>query len=348
MSSTPPLKSQTSTAPAAPNVGRNTAPSGAAALASAQRTLALEAQAILELRGRLDNQFGQAVDLILGCTGRVVVCGLGKTGHIARKIAATFASTGTPSFFLHAAEAIHGDIGMLGGQDLLIALSYSGTGQEMLTILPAAHRLGVKVIALTGNAQSELARLAEIHLDISVSQEACPLNLAPTSSTTTALALGDALAVACLEARGFGHEDFARSHPGGALGRRLLLRVSDVMRSGTAIPTVLAEASVFQALEEISRKGMGMTAVLDMSGSAVGIFTDGDLRRLIERKGDVRSLSVTEGMSRHPRHISAEALAVDAAALMDQYRLNQMLVADASGKLLGALHMHDLMAAKVV
>jgi arabinose-5-phosphate isomerase len=348
MSSTPPLKTQTSTAPTAPSAGLNTASTGEAALASAQRTLALEAQAILELRGRLDDQFPQAVDLILGCNGRVVVCGLGKTGHIARKIAATFASTGTPSFFLHAAEAIHGDIGMLGEQDLLIALSYSGTGQEMLTILPAAHRLGVKVIALTGNAQSELARLAEIHLDIGVSQEACPLNLAPTSSTTTALALGDALAVACLEARGFGHEDFARSHPGGALGRRLLMRVSDVMRSGTAVPTVLAEASVFQALEEISRKGMGMTAVLDPSGSAVGIFTDGDLRRLIERKGDVRSLNVTEGMSRNPRYIPAEALAVDAAALMDQFRLNQMLVADASGKLLGALHMHDLMAAKVV
>ncbi len=348
MSSTPPLKTQTSPAPSAHCVGPNSALTGDAALASAQRTLALEAQAILELRSRLDGQFTQAVNLILACSGRVVVCGLGKTGHIARKIAATFASTGTPSFFLHAAEAIHGDIGMLGGQDVLIALSYSGAGQEMLTILPAAHRLGVKVIALTGNDQSELARLAEIHLNIGVAQEACPLNLAPTSSTTTALALGDALAVACLEARGFGHDDFARSHPGGALGRRLLMRVSDVMRSGAAVPTVSAQASVFQALEEISRKGMGMTAVLDPSGSAVGIFTDGDLRRLIERKGDVRSLNVTEGMSRNPRHISAEALAVDAAALMDQYRLNQMLVADASGKLLGALHMHDLMAAKVV
>ncbi|MCM0034903.1 MAG: KpsF/GutQ family sugar-phosphate isomerase [Burkholderiaceae bacterium] len=348
MSSTPPLKTQTSPAPSARCVGSDSALTGEAALASAQRTLALEAQAILELRNRLDDQFTQAVNLILACPGRVVVCGLGKTGHIARKIAATFASTGTPSFFLHAAEAIHGDIGMLGGQDVLIALSYSGAGQEMLTILPAAHRLGVKVIALTGNDQSELARLAEIHLNIGVAQEACPLNLAPTSSTTTALALGDALAVACLEARGFGHEDFARSHPGGALGRRLLMRVSDVMRSGAAVPTVVAEATVFQALEEISRKGMGMTAVLDVYGSAIGIFTDGDLRRLIERKGDVRSLNVTEGMSRNPRHISAEALAVDAAALMDQYRLNQMLVADASGKLLGALHMHDLMAAKVV
>lgn len=320
----------------------------AAALASAERTLTLEAQAILELKSRLDASFTEAVALILGCSGRVVVCGLGKTGHIARKIAATFASTGTPSFFLHAAEAIHGDIGMLGGQDLLIALSYSGNGQELLTILPAAHRLGVKVIAITGNTQSELAKLAEVHLDISVAQEACPLNLAPTASTTTALALGDALAVACLEARGFGHEDFARSHPGGALGRRLLLRVSDVMRRGDAVPSVTADATIFQALEEISRKGMGMTSVLDAHGSAVGIFTDGDLRRLIERKGDLRNILVTEGMSRSPRHIAAEALAVDAATLMDRHRLNQMLVADANGKLVGALHMHDLMSAKVV
>lgn len=324
------------------------ASSHAAALASAQRTLDLEAQAILDLKARLDDHFTQAVSLVLGCSGRVVVCGLGKTGHIARKIAATFASTGTPSFFMHAAEAIHGDIGMLGGQDLLIALSYSGNGQELLTILPAAHRLGVQVIAMTGHPQSELARLSDVHLDISVSQEACPLNLAPTASTTTALALGDALAVACLEARGFGHEDFARSHPGGALGRRLLMRVSDVMRNGDAVPIVNAEATIFQALEEISRKGMGMTAVIDAAGHAIGIFTDGDLRRLIERKGDIRSLQVSEGMTQNPRHIEAGALAVDAAALMDRHRLNQMLVADPTGKLIGALHMHDLMAAKVV
>jgi len=325
-----------------------TASSHAAALTSAHRTLTLEAQAIVDLKNRLDEQFTHAVSLILACPGRVVVCGLGKTGHIARKIAATFASTGTPSFFLHAAEAIHGDIGMLGGQDLLIALSYSGNGHELLTILPAAHRLGVQVIAITGHAQSELARLSDVHLDISVSQEACPLNLAPTASTTAALALGDALAVACLEARGFGHEDFARSHPGGALGRRLLMRVSDVMRKGDAVPMVNADATVFQALEEISRKGMGMTAVIDAAGHAIGIFTDGDLRRLIERKGDVRVLRVSEGMTQHPRHAEAGALAVDAAALMDRHRLNQMLVADPTGTLIGALHMHDLMAAKVV
>lgn len=342
-SKTPKLVNQAS--PVNPS---NNVPTDAVALASAHRTLDVEARAILELKSRLDEQFTLAVSLILACSGRVIVCGLGKTGHIARKIAATFASTGTPSFFLHAAEAVHGDIGMLSSQDLLIALSYSGNGQELLTILPAAHRLGVQVIAVTGNAQSELARLADVHLDVSVSQEACPLNLAPTASTTTALALGDALAVACLEARGFGHEDFARSHPGGVLGRRLLMHVSDVMRSGAAVPTVTTDASVFQALEEISRKGMGMTAVVDLVGKAIGIFTDGDLRRLIERQGDVRTLKVTEGMTHRPRHIEADALAVDAAALMDRHRLNQILVDDDAGKLIGALHMHDLMAAKVV
>lgn len=322
--------------------------SAASVLASARRTLDIEARALTELNQRLDTSVEKAVALMLACKGRVVVCGLGKTGHIARKIAATLASTGTPSFFLHAAEAIHGDIGMIGGQDLLIAVSYSGSGQELLTILPAAHRLGVKVIAMTGHTDSELARLADVHLDVSVSQEACPLNLAPTASTTVALAMGDALAVACLEARGFGPDDFARSHPGGALGRRLLTRVSDIMRSAASVPSVTQTASIFEALEEISRKGMGMTAILDAEGRAIGIFTDGDLRRLIERKGDVRNLSVTEGMSRNPRHIQAEALAVDAAVIMDSHKLTQMLVSDEQGKLIGALHMHDLMTAKVV
>jgi arabinose-5-phosphate isomerase len=317
-------------------------------LASARRTLDIEARALTELNQRLDSRVEQAVALMLACPGRVIVCGLGKTGHIARKIAATLASTGTPSFFLHAAEAVHGDIGMIGGQDLLIAVSYSGSGQELLAILPAAHRLGVKVIAMTGHNDSELARLADVHLDVSVSQEACPLNLAPTASTTVALAMGDALAVACLEARGFGADDFARSHPGGALGRRLLTRVADIMRSASAVPCVTQSASVFEALEEISRKGMGMTAVIDSSGRAIGIFTDGDLRRLIERKGDVRKLTVADGMSSNPRHIQPEALAVDAAVIMDSHKLNQMLVSDDQGKLIGAVHMHDLMAAKVV
>ena len=323
-------------------------PSAASVLASARRTLDIEARALTELNQRLDSRVEQAVALMLACQGRVIVCGLGKTGHIARKIAATLASTGTPSFFLHAAEAVHGDIGMIGGQDLLIAVSYSGSGQELLAILPAAHRLGVKVIAMTGHNDSELARLADVHLDVSVSQEACPLNLAPTASTTVALAMGDALAVACLEARGFGADDFARSHPGGALGRRLLTRVADIMRSASAVPCVTQSASVFEALEEISRKGMGMTAVIDSGGRAIGIFTDGDLRRLIERKGDVRKLTVADGMSTNPRHIQPEALAVDAAVILDSHKLNQMLVSDDQGKLIGAVHMHDLMAAKVV
>jgi arabinose-5-phosphate isomerase len=322
--------------------------SAASVLASARRTLDIEARALTELNQRLDASVEQAVALMLACPGRVVVCGLGKTGHIARKIAATLASTGTPSFFLHAAEAVHGDIGMIGGQDLLIAVSYSGSGQELLAILPAAHRLGVKVIAMTGHKDSELARLADVHLDVSVSQEACPLNLAPTASTTVALAMGDALAVACLEARGFDADDFARSHPGGALGRRLLTRVADIMRNASAVPCVAQSASVFEALEEISRKGMGMTAVIDSGGRAIGIFTDGDLRRLIERKGDVRKLTVADGMSLNPRHIQPEALAVDAAVIMDSHKLNQMLVSDDQGKLIGAVHMHDLMAAKVV
>ena len=320
----------------------------AASLASARQTLQLEAQAIVELKDRLGVEFAQAVSLMLACQGRVIVCGLGKTGHIARKIAATLASTGTPAFFLHAAEAVHGDIGMISQHDVLLALSYSGAGQELLSMLPAVHRLGVKVLAMTGNPESELARLSDVHLDASVSHEACPLNLAPTSSTTVALALGDALAVACLQARGFGAEDFARSHPAGALGRKLLTRVRDVMRTGSALPTVTENATVFEALEEISRKGMGMTAVVNAEGFATGIFTDGDLRRLIERVGDVRNVQIVQAMTRAPRHISTEAMAVDAAVVMDSHRLNQILVSDALGKLAGATHMHDLMAAKVV
>ena len=319
-----------------------------AALASARQTLQIEADALVSLRERLGQEFADAVGLMLDCRGRIVVCGLGKTGHVARKIAATLASTGSPSFFLHAAEAIHGDLGMVGAEDLLIALSYSGISPELLTILSSVHRIGVRVIAITGNPQSELARLADVHIDASVAQEACPLNLAPTASTTVALALGDALAVACLQARGFGPDDFARSHPGGTLGRRLLTRVADIMRRDAAVPTVPEAATIFEALEEISRKGMGMTAVLDTQGRAIGIFTDGDLRRLIERRGDIRGLTIAEGMSRNPRHIAADALAVDAALTMDNGRLNQMLVADDQGRLIGALHMHDLMAAKVI
>ncbi|CAB3838678.1 MULTISPECIES: KpsF/GutQ family sugar-phosphate isomerase [Achromobacter] len=319
-----------------------------AALASARRTLQVEAQGLLDLSARLDESFAQVVALLLACRGRVVVTGIGKTGHIARKIAATFASTGTPAFFVHAAEAVHGDLGMITKDDVVIAVSYSGAGQELLTILPVARRMGAKLVAITGNPQSELARLADVHLDGSVAQEACPLNLAPTASTTAALALGDALAVACLEARGFGPQDFARSHPGGALGRRLLTHVHDVMRQGDALPIVLAGTPVSQALEVMSAKGMGMTVVTDAQHRPLGIFTDGDLRRLIARHGDIRSLTVEAGMTRSPRTISPDALAVEAAQQMDELRLSQMLVLDADGALLGALHMHDLMAAKVV
>lgn len=317
-------------------------------LASGEQTLATEAQALHDLRQRLDDTFVQAVQLLLACNGRVIVCGLGKTGHIARKVAATLASTGTPAMFMHAAEALHGDLGMLTGQDMLLALSHSGSGEELLAVVAAAHRLNVPVIAMTGNVQSDLAQLARVHLDVSVANEACPMNLAPTASTTAALAMGDALAVACLKARGFTPEDFARSHPGGALGRKLLTRVRDVMRQGPAVPKVPATASITEALDEMSRKGMGMTTVVNEQGVAVGIFTDGDLRRLLESTGDIRGLSIEQGMSRDPQHISADVLAVDAATTMDERRITQILVADDAGKLIGALHMHDLMTAKVI
>lgn len=317
-------------------------------LASGKQTLATEAQALHDLKQRLDDTFVKSVEFLLACRGRVIVCGLGKTGHIARKIAATLASTGTPAAFMHAAEALHGDLGMLTGQDMLLALSHSGSSEELLTVVAAAHRLSVPVIALTGNQDSDLAQASTVHLDVSVASEACPMNLAPTASTTAALAMGDALAVACLNARGFTPEDFARSHPGGALGRRLLTRVRDVMRQGPAIPQVPPSAKITAALDEMSRKGMGMTAIVNDQGVAIGIFTDGDLRRLLESAGDIRELSVQAGMSHHPQHISPDVLAVDAATTMDQQRISQILVADDVGKLIGALHMHDLMTAKVL
>ena len=322
--------------------------SSGTALASARRTLQIESQGLQDLSARLDDSFTRVVDLLLACRGRVVVSGIGKTGHIARKIAATLASTGTPAFFVHAAEAVHGDLGMITRDDVLIAISYSGSGSELLTILPVVRRMGAGLVAITGNPQSELARQADIHLDASVAQEACPMHLAPTASTPAALALGDALAVACLEARGFGPQDFARSHPGGALGRRLLTHVRDVMRQGDALPIVMAGTPVSQALEVMSAKGMGMTVVTDAQHRPQGIFTDGDLRRLIARHGDIRSLTVEAGMTRSPRSINPEALAVEAARQMDEQRLNHMLVLDNDGALVGALHMHDLMAAKVV
>lgn len=317
-------------------------------LASAHRSFATEIAALQALDARLDDAFEQAVAMMLGCPGRIVVTGIGKSGHIAKKIAATLASTGTPAFFMHGAEAIHGDLGMLTRQDIVLAISYSGAAHELLTILSVVKRMGARLISITGNPQSELARNADLHLDAHVAQEACPLNLAPTASTTAALVLGDALAVACLEARGFSREDFARSHPGGALGRRLLTFVRDVMRQGDALPIVRIGTPVPDALVEMSKKGMGMTIVIDEQRLPVGIFTDGDLRRLIARHGDIRPLTVADGMSRNPKTVAPGALAIEAATLMDAGRLNQMLVVDDTGLLLGALHMHDLLAAKVI
>jgi arabinose-5-phosphate isomerase len=279
--------------------------------------------------------------------GRVIVSGMGKSGHIARKMAATLASTGTPAYFVHPAEASHGDLGMVTGQDVFIAISNSGESQELLAIVPILKRGGAKLIAMTGQPGSALAKLADAHLNSGVEQEACPLNLAPTASTTVQLALGDALAVALLDVRGFGAEDFARSHPGGALGRKLLTRVRDVMRSGAALPQVAANASLPQAILEISRKSIGMTAVVNEQQQLIGVFTDGDLRRLLEKSLDLSGLSLMQVMNTVPKSIAPEALAAEAAEVMDRYKVNQLLVLE-QGRLVGALHLHDLMAARVI
>jgi len=320
------------------------------ALELARATLQIEGDAIRKLEQRLDqdDSLPRAVALMMACRGRVVVSGIGKSGHIGRKIAATLASTGTPALFLHPAEAAHGDLGMVTPQDVLIAISYSGESSELAVVLPAVKRMGVPVIAMTGKPASRLATVADVHLDVSVEKEACPLNLAPTTSTTVTLALGDALAVALLELRGFKSEDFALSHPGGALGRRLLTRVRDVMRSGDAVPAVKPDALLTDALLEISHKGMGMTAVVDADGRPVGVFTDGDLRRLIEKVQDFSKVVIRDVMHANPRRIGPDQLAVDAVAVMEEFRINQMLVTDADGKLVGALHIHDLTRAKVI
>ena len=318
------------------------------ALDLARRVLTIEAEAVAALAGRIDGTFLEALNLILRCRGRVIVSGVGKSGHVARKIAATLASTGTPAYFVHAAEASHGDLGMITPDDVLIALSNSGETDELLAILPSVKRQGGHLIAITGNPDSSLAREADLHLDARVKEEACPLNLAPTASTTAAIALGDALAVALLDARGFGAEDFARSHPGGALGRRLLTHVGDVMRTGAALPVVAEDATLAQALLEISRGGMGMTAILDTERRVLGIYTDGDLRRTLERDIDFRSTPVTAVMTRGPRTIGAERLAAEAAEMMETHRINQLLVTDPEGRLIGALNTHDLMLAKVI
>ena len=310
--------------------------------------LEIEADAVRALVGRIDGSFVSALQLILACDGRVVVSGIGKSGHIARKIASTMASTGTPAFFVHAAEAGHGDLGMVRPGDVFICISHSGESAELLSIVPLVKRQGAKLIAMTGQAGSTLALEADVHLDTGVAQEACPLNLAPTASTTATLALGDALAVALLDARGFSEGDFARSHPGGALGRRLLTHVSDVMRRGNDVPSVPLEATLSQAVLEISRKRMGMTAILHPSGKVAGIFTDGDLRRTVERIADFKSARIAEVMSSSPRSISPRALAVEAVELMERHKINQLLVVDDGGGLAGALDMHDLFRAKVV
>ena len=318
----------------------------------AGETLQIEADALLALKQRLasDNShsFSKAVEILLQCSGRVVVSGIGKSGHIARKIAATLASTGTPALFVHPSEAAHGDLGMIKKVDAFIAISYSGEADELMSIVPIIMRMGSPLIAMTGNAESSLAQLANVHLDIRVEKEACPLNLAPTASTTATLALGDALAVALLDAKGFREEDFARSHPGGALGRRLLTLVKDSMRTGKAMPAVKPETPLTAALLEITRKGMAMTAVVDDSGHLVGVFTDGDLRRMIETVQDFTKLIMADVMHKNPHRIGPNQLAVEAVGMMEEFRINQLLVVDTNGKLVGALHIHDLTHAKVI
>ncbi|SMC26872.1 arabinose-5-phosphate isomerase [Andreprevotia lacus DSM 23236] len=316
-------------------------------LEHARRVLHIEAEAIAALASRLDARFEQACQLVLGCRGRLVVTGIGKSGHIARKIAATLASTGTPSFFMHPAEAAHGDLGMITPDDMVLALSYSGESDELITLLPSLKRLGVPLIAMTGNADSTLAREAQVWLDAGVAQEACSLNLAPTASTTAALALGDALAVTLLDARGLNAEDFARSHPGGSLGRKLLVRVRDVMHGGEALPVVSEHAMLRDALVEISKKGLGLTAVTDAAGKLIGVFTDGDLRRALDRGIDVMTTPVGQVMGRSPVAIGADHLAAEAVALMEKRRIFALLVTD-NGTLVGALNMHDLLRARVV
>ncbi|SAK40332.1 carbohydrate isomerase KpsF/GutQ family protein [Caballeronia hypogeia] len=321
---------------------------GDRALALARGVIQIEADAVRGLSELLDENFTNAVETLLGCRGRVVVSGIGKSGHVARKFAATLASTGTPAFFVHPAEASHGDLGMVTSDDIFIALSNSGETEELVAILPLIKRLGAKLIAITGRPESSLAQLADMHLNARVEKEACPMNLAPTASTTAAMALGDALAVAVLDARGFGPDDFARSHPGGALGRRLLTYVRDVMRVGDEIPVVPLSATVSDALFQITDKRMGMTAVIDDNRHVLGIFTDGDLRRVLQGDGDFRALKLADVMTRNPRTIAPDHLAVEAVELMERYRINQMLVVDADSTLIGALNMHDLFSKKVI
>lgn len=332
-----------------PNSSLNPAQTAAErALSLGRRTLAIEAAAVDALGSRLDASFVAAVNLILESHGRLIVSGMGKSGHIARKIAATMASTGTPAYFVHPAEASHGDLGMITRHDILLALSNSGESEELLRILPAIKRQGARLIAMTGAPASSLAREADVHLDASVSQEACPLNLAPTASTTAALALGDALAVALLDARGFSPEDFARSHPGGSLGRRLLTHVRDVMRPLERVPVTQASAPISEAVVAMSRGGLGLIAICDEQNRPAGIFTDGDLRRAFERQFNLQQGQIGQIMHPAPQTINPDRLAVEAVEMMERLRINALLVCDEQGHLLGALNMHDLFTAKVI
>jgi arabinose-5-phosphate isomerase len=314
----------------------------------ARATFEIAAQALLDLREQQGSAFVDAVRLILGSRGRVVVMGMGKSGHVGRKIAATLASTGTPALFVHPAEASHGDLGMVTSGDVLLAISNSGESDEIAAILPAIKRLGVPMIAMSGKSESTLALHADVVLSSAVSQEACPLNLAPTTSTTAQMVLGDALAVALLDCRGFREEDFARSHPGGALGRKLLTHVRDVMRTGDQVPCVAAETGLIETMREMTRKGLGATAVGDAQGRVLGIFTDGDLRRMIEAGRDLRDLRAADVMHPAPKVVRDDALAVEAADLMESHRITSVLVVDAQGTLVGALNSNDLMRAKVI
>ena len=318
------------------------------AIAIARDVLEIEAKAITDLVSHLNEAFSKAIRIIMERRGRVVVSGIGKSGHIARKIASTLASTGTPAFFVHPAEASHGDLGMVMRDDVFIGLSNSGESAELLAIVPPLKRQGAKLIALTGNAKSTLAQEADVHLYAGAEKEACPLNLAPTASTTAALALGDALAVALMHAKGFTRDEFARSHPGGALGRKLLTHVRDVMRTGENAPSIDSAATAMDAMLEMSRGRMGMTAILDENQRVIGIFTDGDLRRTLEKGGDLRALKITEAMRADPRTIGPERLAAEAVEIMERYKVNQLLVVDADKRLVGALNMHDLFRAKVI
>lgn len=316
-------------------------------ISSGLRTIQIESDAVTALSARLDGDFSKACELMLNCPGRVIVTGMGKSGHIGKKIAATLASTGTPAFFVHPGEASHGDLGMITKADIVLAISYSGSSNEILTLLPLFKRSGIKIISMTGNPKSTLAEVAEAHLNIAVATEACPLDLAPTASTTATLVMGDALAIALLEARGFTEEDFAFSHPGGALGRKLLLRVVDVMHTGDKIPRVAASASLSQALLTMTEKGFGMTTVVDDNNQLLGIFTDGDLRRTIDKGISLSGAAISDLMNRTPKTISDKALAAEALKVMEDFKITALVVRNQEACPVGVLHMHDLLRAGV-